>query len=195
MKKLMMAAAIACAAVAAQAETTTYTWSGSNFKDGSGNYVSSGTYMYLFGNGGGMCEVDASVIFNAIVDMGFDDFVTELQSATEIGDLGWRGDTVGDNGAFSTSFQSDKDDPLASDQAMWFLLAANDKAYFSPSATVGSTTDLAFGDLSESSSTVYNVADGWQGAGWYTTSSVPEPTSGLLLLLGMAGLALKRKIA
>lgn len=30
-------------------------------------------------------------------------------------------------------------------------------------------------------------------AGWYTAA--PEPTSGLLLLLGMAGLALKRKIA
>ena len=32
------------------------------------------------------------------------------------------------------------------------------------------------------------------GGGWYT-AAVPEPTSGLLLLLGMAGLALKRKQA
>ena len=32
------------------------------------------------------------------------------------------------------------------------------------------------------------------GSGWYT-AAVPEPTSGLLLLLGMAGLALKRKQA
>ena len=32
------------------------------------------------------------------------------------------------------------------------------------------------------------------GAGW-TSMSVPEPTSGLLLLLGMAGLALRRKRA
>lgn len=31
------------------------------------------------------------------------------------------------------------------------------------------------------------------GAGWYTAA--PEPTSGLLLLLGVAGLALKRKCA
>ena len=30
---------------------------------------------------------------------------------------------------------------------------------------------------------------------WMATTSVPEPTSGLLLLLGMAGLALKRKQA
>lgn len=34
-----------------------------------------------------------------------------------------------------------------------------------------------------------------QSAGGWTATAVPEPTSGLLLLLGMAGLALKRKVA
>jgi hypothetical protein len=34
-----------------------------------------------------------------------------------------------------------------------------------------------------------------QAAGGWTSTAVPEPTSGLLLLLGMAGLALKRKVA
>ena len=37
----------------------------------------------------------------------------------------------------------------------------------------------------------FSTADG----GWVSTAAVPEPTSGLLLLLGMAGLALKRKQA
>ena len=37
----------------------------------------------------------------------------------------------------------------------------------------------------------FSAADG----GWVSTAAVPEPTSGLLLLLGMAGLALKRKQA
>ncbi len=36
---------------------------------------------------------------------------------------------------------------------------------------------------------------GSQASATWTAAAVPEPTSGLLLLLGMAGLALKRKIA
>ena len=41
--------------------------------------------------------------------------------------------------------------------------------------------------------TPLNSANGYAGGAWYT--AVPEPTSGLLMLLGMAGLALKRKRA
>ena len=50
-------------------------------------------------------------------------------------------------------------------------------------------------------STKYNVATTWGGSASSTATAnmswtaVPEPTSGLLLLLGMAGLALKRKRA
>ena len=41
----------------------------------------------------------------------------------------------------------------------------------------------------------FDPAYGSGSAGAWTTSAVPEPTSGLLLLLGVAGLALKRKRA
>lgn len=44
-------------------------------------------------------------------------------------------------------------------------------------------------------SKVNNADASFSSSGWYSTTSVPEPTSGLLLLLGMAGLALKRKHA
>ena len=55
------------------------------------------------------------------------------------------------------------------------------------------TTGIA---ISESaSSIVFNKdATGFVNAGWYTVS-VPEPTSGLLLLLGVAGMALRRRRA
>ena len=49
-------------------------------------------------------------------------------------------------------------------------------------AAATSTTTVGFANMTSAT-----AASNWQ--------SVPEPTSGLLLLLGMAGLALKRKRA
>ena len=46
---------------------------------------------------------------------------------------------------------------------------------------------------SDESGNVFQGAASYSGGGWYTAA--PEPTSGLLLLIGMAGLALKRKRA
>lgn len=61
------------------------------------------------------------------------------------------------------------------------FLVSNTKDF----STMGGTTNIGitFGSQKVASQ-----------AAW-TTMSVPEPTSGLLLLLGMAGLALKRKVA
>ena len=50
-------------------------------------------------------------------------------------------------------------------------------------AAATSTTSVAFGTM----------ASATQNAANWTTAAVPEPTSGLLLLLGVAGLALRRK--
>ena len=58
-------------------------------------------------------------------------------------------------------------------------------------ANVG-TAELTF-DIS--STTLKGLDVTGTSAGWYQTAAVPEPTSGLLVLLGLAGLALKRKRA
>ena len=79
----------------------------------------------------------------------------------------------------------------------FFAIVQDDYAYVSKvvegEAQVVGTTPLSFASQSTSSKSVFSSTAAYSSAGWYQT--VPEPTSGLLLLLGMAGLALKRKRA
>ena len=69
----------------------------------------------------------------------------------------------------------------------FFVLEDNGKSFTSSEkvgvAAATQTTSLTFG----------NMATATQNAANWQTAAVPEPTSGLLLLLGVAGLALRRK--
>ena len=55
------------------------------------------------------------------------------------------------------------------------------------------TASFNLKNASQAAVTELEKTGSFAGGGWYTAA--PEPTSGLLLLLGMAGLALKRKHA
>ena len=82
---------------------------------------------------------------------------------------------------------------LADDAAgnSYMLQTANKNA-------TGSDVGTATLQFDISSTTLKDIETTGTGAGWYMTkkasSPVPEPTSGLLMLLGVAGLALRRKV-
>lgn len=93
-----------------------------------------------------------------------------------------------------------KEYPGGNDYNFYQVLVDGENFYISDSIKVSAlgtgTSAIKFAN-SESKSATGNVPTAatatFTAGGWYTAA--PEPTSGLLLLLGMAGLALKRKRA
>lgn len=102
----------------------------------------------------------------------------------------------------ATSFSADK--PTGIDTITTFFAIIDGDNIFVSAEVSGmyqatSTTPLNFSPTTASKAAVTEWTTGSTSVatagGWYTAAAVPEPTSGLLLLLGMAGLALKRKRA
>jgi len=201
MKKLMIAAAIVCAAAFAQAAT--YNWT---VKSGAGTFngydaptvgtvwagatMTAGMSWYLI-HADTMSQ-DAAL---AAVRAG-----TSLASATLAS-----GTTVAANpGVAQVSFTQDSDkfalDKNGNLNSYFVIINADgDSAYFSSVNSTAADTQGGTSDISIMTTTSKKLIDKdgtittVSGGGWY--AAAPEPTSGLLLLLGMAGLALKRKRA
>lgn len=74
----------------------------------------------------------------------------------------------------------------------WYAVVVSDDKYFVSSAA---TTSTAVADTATPASKTFASKSEMATASNWKTMAVPEPTSGLLMLLGLAGLALKRKRA
>ena len=105
--------------------------------------------------------------------------------------------SINDEQSGNWEFQKMWDNPGKDVNGYYAILTLNDagdKAAYMYLGDVSGTTAI-----SSATAMIYN--EGWADltasltTGGYTTAVAPEPTSGLLLLLGMAGLALRRKRA
>ena len=188
MNKLIITLVATALGVAANAAS--YTWSTSGrLYDGSGN---SGAEYYVSGK-------TAYLIFASVVSQ--DDLVRSFlsDSATAQSTVATKSiasaavDTEGkisSTATYDTTAQHDA----------YFVIFNGDKMYVSGTAVASydvlnptEVKDIAFGaQTSVSKATFDDSTTTYSGAGWY---AVPEPTSGLLLLIGVAGLSLKRKRA
>ena len=187
MKKLMIAA---CAiALAGVVQAASYTWSSTgtvytyDSADPDWPTVAAGTTAYF---------VFASAYSQADL---VSDFSGNSVNYTKLSALG-NGTINADGGVNATAATGD----YTSNQTAYFVVFQDAEHMF-----VSDTTTAAYNALTAAnvafdsaqvddvwSDTPFQASAGYQGGGWY---AVPEPTSGLLMLLGMAGLALRRKRA
>lgn len=185
MKKLMIA--FVAVAMAACANAAAWSWSSSSAaKVPGGTDALSGANIYLFF---GYASSSAANTAKATL-------LASLREGNAISGYS-QSATLNASGVLETQ-------EFTADAAKFYAFAvilADDAAgnsYMFQSANknaTGADVGVAGLDFDISSTTLKALDATGTGAGWYQTAAAPEPTSGLLLLLGVAGLALKRKRA
>jgi len=188
MKKLMIALAAVAVGFAANAASYTWTTGGRIFNgtggSGSANYITGATAYLMFESVVGVEALVSSFQSSAAT-------ATSTVTANAIATA-----AVSDGAQISSTASYATTDT----QTAYFVIFANDKMYVSNTASADYNSlapdevqAIQFGAQSTPSKLSFDSGTyATNGAGWY---AVPEPTSGLLMLLGMAGLALRRKRA
>lgn len=181
---------LAAVAMGVAANAASYTWSTTGrLYDGSGNtgadYYVKGAVAYLMFDS---VATQASLVESFVSDAASAlSMVTSKKIASVAVDSEGK---ISSTASYSTT----------SRETAYFVIFVNDKMYVSGIASAefnslepSEVQTIAFGgQTTPSKATFADTTTTFSGAGWY--QSVPEPTSGLLMLLGVAGLALRRRL-
>lgn len=187
MKKLIIA--LAAVVVSAAVQASSVNWTCTNVKDSSGNAIASGSLAYFIAastdisstilalEGKGASEVASALSpYYSYHNADAGKFTVDVANAVPVSDLG-----IADAQSYK-AFLVVFDTASITDDSKFYVTAAKDLE----TLTGDYAQTVKFGSQSTPSTAT--------GA-WHDVASIPEPTSGLLLVLGMAGLALRRRRA
>ena len=186
MKKLLVIAAVALAAVASQAASVS--WLSGYVNDPTGAVanknvtaylwvIDAATYDTLSANTTGTAMSDA--VYAAYGSKTGDAYATKTTSKKGVADLL---DDSKDYGEGNSAYA-----------AILYTYGSGDDLQYM--GNVGKVTLESAMDMESEAMSSFLLGDTTKGAPAWSTAAVPEPTSGLLMLLGMAGLALRRRRA
>ena len=178
MKKLIIAAAMVCAAAFAQAATVN--WGITGVKDADGNAPTAGWAVMAFYTevGAGSSAIEAAIASKAAASLAFD--VQSLSVSMKKGKFGPADATAA--GITDTSKNYD----------MYFVVFNNSDATAATKYVMVSDLNRAYSgmDAKYTAAGDFSTLPAWQDI---SAPVIPEPTTGLLVLLGVAGLALRRR--
>ena len=186
MQKILFALAEIALAGATQAASFTWkTYTGQYVYQAGSSTKLSGATAYLF---------DASVVSQTALLTGLFAEGEDKKSITDFTALSTA--TTSSSGTIANTAFEGGTAGVAMDT--YFAIISGDNVFISTIATATppdtGAASLTFKSLNTASKAAATEFSGTvTGAGWYT--AVPEPTSGLLMLVGLAGLALRRRRA